>query len=125
MRARHGRVLLPAPEAAADDAPVVQLGAPGDGNRELTAQEASELQAPSFTAADVEFVQRMIAHHEHALEMTALVPARTQRRDLPLLVERLEVSQRDEIVQMERWLEERGELATTQYDHSAFHDPPS
>jgi uncharacterized protein (DUF305 family) len=107
----------PPPEAAADEAPVVQLGAPGEGNRELTPQEVSELAVPSFTAADVAFVQRMILHHEQALEMTALVPSRTERGDLPLLAERLEVGQHDEIAQMERWLEERGELATAQYDH--------
>lgn len=107
----------PPPEAAADEAPVVQLGAPGEGNRELTPQEASELAVPSFTAADVAFVQKMIRHHEQALEMTALVPSRTGRDDLPLLAERLEVAQRDEIAQMERWLEEGGELATSQYDH--------
>jgi uncharacterized protein (DUF305 family) len=108
----------PPPEAAAEEAPVVQLGAPGESNRELTPQEVSELAVPSFTAADVAFVQMMIRHHEQALEMTALVPSRTERDDLPLLAERLEVAQRDETAQMERWLEERGELATSRYDHS-------
>jgi uncharacterized protein (DUF305 family) len=103
-------------EETADEAPVVQLGAPGEDNRELTASEASGLPAPSFTAADVEFVQMMIPHHEQALEMTALVPSRTERDDLPLLAERLEVSQTDEIEQMRRWLEERGQGATS-HDH--------
>ena len=103
-------------EETADQAPVVQLGAPGEDNRELTASEASELTAPTFTAADVEFVQMMIPHHEQALEMTALVPSRTERDDLPLLAERIEVSQTDEITQMRRWLDGRGQAATS-HDH--------
>jgi uncharacterized protein (DUF305 family) len=103
-------------EETADQAPVVQLGAPGEDNRELTASEASELTAPTFTAADVEFVQMMIPHHEQALDMTALVPSRTERDDLPLLAERIEVSQTDEIAQMRRWLDGRGQAATS-HDH--------
>ncbi len=113
----------PAQETA-DRAPVVQLGAPGEENRELSAAEASELEAPSHTAADVEFVRMMIPHHEQALEMTALVPSRTERDDLPLLAERLEISQTDEIEQMRRWLEERGEAATSHQHHSEGHLMP-
>jgi uncharacterized protein (DUF305 family) len=95
-------------EDTADEAPIVQLGAPGEDNRELTAAEVSELQVPPVTAADIEFVRMMIPHHEQALEMTALVPSRTERDDLPLLAERLEVSQTDEIAQMQRWLTDHG-----------------
>jgi uncharacterized protein (DUF305 family) len=62
-----------------------------------------------YAAADVRFMQGMIAHHAQALAMTALVPARTTRGDLRLLAERIEVSQRDEIALMRQWLEQRGE----------------
>jgi uncharacterized protein (DUF305 family) len=41
--------------------------------------------------------------------MTALVEERTESEDLPLLAERIAISQDDEIAQMERWLAERGE----------------
>lgn len=61
------------------------------------------------TAADVSFMQGMITHHGQALEMTALVPERTDTRSILLLAERIEVSQEDEIAQMESWLESRGE----------------
>jgi len=115
----------PAPaEETADEAPVVQLGAPGEENRELTPSEVSELPVPTFTAADVAFVQQMIPHHEQALEMTALVPSRTQRDDLPLFAERLEVSQTDEIEQLRRWLEERGQAATSHEHHGEGHLMP-
>ena len=86
-------------------APVVQLGAPGETNRELAPEEVAELETPGYTDADVAFVQDMIHHHQQALTMTALVAARAERSDLPLLAERMDVSQRDEIAQLEAWLD--------------------
>ncbi len=66
--------------------------------------------APAFaqspTAADVRFVRDMIPHHQQALEMTALVEARTESRALRLLAERIETTQRDEIAWMQAWLAE-------------------
>jgi uncharacterized protein (DUF305 family) len=64
---------------------------------------------PRFSPADVSFMQGMIGHHAQALEMTALVPARTARADLRLLAERIRVSQESEIKTMEQWLLARGE----------------
>ena len=49
--------------------------------------------------------------------MTALVDSRAGRGDLPLLAERMDVSQRDEIAQLEAWLVARGEDVPD--DHSA------
>ena len=62
-----------------------------------------------YTAADVRFMQMMIGHHAQALEMAALVPSRTDSEAMKLLAERIDVSQRDEIALMERWLAARGE----------------
>ena len=62
-----------------------------------------------YTAADVDFMQRMIGHHAQALAMTALVPARTTRPEIRLIAERIAVSQRDEIALMVRWLANHGE----------------
>ncbi|MBD0322808.1 MAG: DUF305 domain-containing protein [Aldersonia sp.] len=111
-------------EETTDESRVVQLGAPGEDNRELTAAEASELSVPPVTPADVEFVRMMIPHHEQALEMTALVPSRTERDDLPLLAERIEVSQIDEIEQMRRWLADQGHSETSHADHDEGHLMP-
>lgn len=104
-------------DTAGSDAPIVQLGAPGERNRVLTPQEASELPVPSFTQADVEFVQMMLAHHAQALEMTAMVESRTTSDDLPLLAKRMDVSQRDEIALMQQWLEDRNQPAAMSPDH--------
>ena len=104
---------------AAPDASIVQLGAPGGTNRELTAEEAAALEVPSFTQADVDFVHGMIAHHQQALVMTALVSERTERDAIPLLAERMDVSQRDEIELMERWLDDRDVQLPEGDDHAA------
>ncbi|MGH8838194.1 MAG: DUF305 domain-containing protein [Jiangellaceae bacterium] len=92
-----------------DAPPVVQLGPPGETGTPLTDDEIAELDDAQYTEADVAFVQGMISHHAQALVMTDLVADRTGRDDLPQLAERMDVSQRDEITQMERWLEDRGE----------------
>lgn len=71
----------------------------------------------SYSRADVRFMQGMIAHHGQALAMTALVPGRAGRTDLPLLAERIEVSQKDEIEKMQRWLRDRGEQVPAPAEH--------
>jgi uncharacterized protein (DUF305 family) len=101
-----------------DSAPVVQLGSPGEPNRRLTDEEAAEIDEPQYTDADVEFVQGMIPHHAQALEMTALIADRTASDDLPLMAERMDISQRDEITQFQRWLEDRDEeVPDADHDH--------
>jgi uncharacterized protein (DUF305 family) len=96
------------PEAASDGPRIIQPGAPGEPNRELTAEEAAAIEEPAHTPADIDFMQQMIPHHAQALEMTALVPDRTAREDLPLFAERMDISQEDEIALMQGWLEARG-----------------
>jgi uncharacterized protein (DUF305 family) len=64
---------------------------------------------PARSAADVEFMQGMILHHEQAVEMTALIPSHTENKDLRALGARISSSQSDEIRFMKRWLALRGE----------------
>ena len=58
----------------------------------------------------------MIVHHAQALVMTDLVPDRSENESMRRLAGRVEVSQRDEIAVMERWLERRRE-AVSMGDH--------
>jgi uncharacterized protein (DUF305 family) len=104
----------PAPAAAPteDEPRILQGGAPGEPSRELTAEEVASIELPVHTEADVDFMRAMIPHHRQALEMTALVPDRAGRDDLALFAERMSLSQDDEIAQIERWLEARGEAVT-------------
>lgn len=98
-----------APDRVISDAPVVQLGAPGEENRTLGEDEQLVLPVVPHIPADAEFVRSMLPHHAQAIVMTGYVPERTQNRDIQLLAERMRVSQDDEITLMEQWLQERGE----------------
>jgi uncharacterized protein (DUF305 family) len=68
---------------------------------------ASAQNPPSYTAADVRFMQGMIGHHAQALAMTALIPTRSSRQDIRMLGQRITVSQKDEIAMMQQWLRDR------------------
>lgn len=57
---------------------------------------------------DTRFMHHMIMHHGQALVMTSLVPSRTSAQGVRLLSERIDISQKDEIALMRRWLEQRG-----------------
>jgi uncharacterized protein (DUF305 family) len=56
--------------------------------------------------ADTRFMQGMIAHHAQAVEMVALIPTHSSRANMRLLGQRIDVSQRDEIAMMRRWLQD-------------------
>lgn len=113
--------------ATSPTARLIQGAAPGEDNEVLT--EMPDIATPEVTEADAEFVQMMLSHHAQALEMTALVPGRTSREDIPLFAERIELSQADEIDQMVRWLKthdlavpEGFDGADSQGGHGAGHD---
>jgi uncharacterized protein (DUF305 family) len=94
-----------------DGPPIVQPGAPGQASQVVSAAKASDLSGVRFTAADVRFMQGMIAHHAQALDMTALVRSRTESEGIRTLALRIEVSQADEIRMMQHWLEARAQDA--------------
>ena len=112
---------VPAGEPAPN---IVQPGAPGEGTRTLTPEDLEDIEAPEHTDADVRFMQGMIHHHAQALRMTALVPNRTSRDDVPLLAERMDLSQEAEIEQMRDWLLAREEEAPAPHrEHGHGHGP--
>lgn len=88
---------------------VVQPATAGEASRAAASGAKADSARSGYTEVDVRFMQGMIAHHAQALEMTRLVPTRTRREDIRRIAERIEVSQRDEIALMQRWLEQRGE----------------
>lgn len=104
----------PSPGAEPDDrpaGPIAQPGAPGESARAFDAGELSALGGVAYTSADVHFMRGMILHHAQALEMTALVPSRAGSEAVLRMALRMEISQRDEIALMERWLRDRGREA--------------
>jgi uncharacterized protein (DUF305 family) len=72
-----------------------------------TPVRTSAQKSPSYTAADVRFMQGMIGHHAQALAMVSLIPTRSSRQDIRMLGQRIQVSQKDEIAMMQQWLRDR------------------
>jgi uncharacterized protein (DUF305 family) len=62
---------------------------------------------PGFTVADVRFMQHMIGHHAQAVRMAGMAPVNGASEDVLRLARKIDISQRDEIVMMKRWLHER------------------
>jgi len=50
------------------------------------------------------FLRRMIAHHQQALDMVALVPRSTSARDIHQIAVRMQITQAEEIELMQYWL---------------------
>ncbi|HVF48135.1 MAG TPA: DUF305 domain-containing protein [Pyrinomonadaceae bacterium] len=135
LRSRMARVLLcsvlltaAVSGAVAQQEPVqpnvVRPGAPGQPTKTLPATTRARLTERS--QKDVEFMQGMIHHHSQAVEMTDLIEARTENKNIRRLGARISASQLDEMNFMRRWLETRGEpiemkMAAMPADHSHGH----
>lgn len=100
---------------------VVQPGAPGKPTKVLPRTTKGKL--PPVAKADVQFMQGMIVHHEQAVEMTALIEARTENKELRTLGARISHTQADEIAFMKRWLVSRGQpLEMTMAEMHKMHE---
>lgn len=73
---------------------------------------------------DVRFMHHMTMHHAQAVVMSALVPSRASAQGVKLLAERIDVSQKDEIALMRRWLEQRGKPLPPPGDHAMHMSMP-
>ncbi|MEX0341010.1 MAG: DUF305 domain-containing protein [Erythrobacter sp.] len=120
-----GLLLSTCTAAIAQQAPIVMPGAPGAAPRVIGEDEAIRLSDTRFSPADVRFMQDMIAHHQQAVEMAALVEGRSNHPDLVAIAGRIDASQADEIRFMRDWLTERGQPTAMQHhagmDHAAHH----
>jgi uncharacterized protein (DUF305 family) len=74
---------------------------------------------PPYTEADVRFIQGMIAHHAQAITMARLAPTHGAQPAIKVLAERIDVSQKDEIDFMQRWLKARGQTVPDADAHGA------
>ncbi len=82
--------------------------------------ETSNPSLNAYSQADVRFMHGMIPHHAQALDMTGLVPERSENERIHRLAQRIEISQRDEIARMRRWLETRDEPVPSEHHHGAL-----
>lgn len=79
------------------------------------------LAGPAHTAADVEFMRGMMAHHAQALVMAGMAPSHGANAQVLLFCRKITLSLRDEITMMQQWLKERGQVvpvvAADGHDH--------
>ena len=62
---------------------------------------------PTYTAADIEFMNGMIAHHAQALLMAGWAESHGASPTIRTLTQRIINAQNDEIVGMQKWLRDR------------------
>jgi uncharacterized protein (DUF305 family) len=93
----------------AQNAPILQPGAPGQATRPINSQEAIRIADTRYSPDDVRFMQEMITHHQQAIEMAALVKDRTNRQEVVKVARRIDASQADEMKFMRNWLRDRGQ----------------
>jgi uncharacterized protein (DUF305 family) len=76
---------------------------------------APDVQATKHNAADVTFAQKMIPHHQQALDMSAMVPPRTTNRKLIVMAKQIALDQQAQIETLQELLQKWGEPAAS--DH--------
>ena len=97
--------------AFADNAPIIQPGAPGENSKKLDPETATSIAMTSHIDADIKFLQGMIVHHQQAIMMSKLAAKRTNNKTIIDLANRIDLSQVDEINFMESWLSSRDQNA--------------
>ncbi|GAA4668653.1 DUF305 domain-containing protein [Streptomyces chumphonensis] len=86
---------------------VIAPGAPGERAHTLSPQEA-EAQGRKErqpNSADIDYMSRMVVHHEQALVMADLAPERAGGAPVRKLADRIRAAQDPEITAMRAWLE--------------------
>ncbi|AGZ39006.1 DUF305 domain-containing protein [Actinoplanes friuliensis] len=99
-----------APQASASPAPPARVVLPGRPGESARVTDSDQVRAPdgsTFNSIDVTFVQMMIAHHQQAIEMSALAPQRAGDAGLRALAARIGAAQAPEITWLKRWLTDR------------------
>lgn len=79
----------------------------------------------SYDPADVRFMQGMISHHAQALAMVKLIPDHTTNPQLHSAGQRIQISQKDEIGLMQRWLQGHGQPVPNVDSNFVAHMPGS
>lgn len=72
------------------------------------AQLLKSMAAKDYNAADEQFIQDMLPHHEMAIEMVDKVLKNGKNKDVLDLAKGIKATQNDEINIMEQWLKDRG-----------------
>ncbi|GAA4366165.1 hypothetical protein GCM10023152_01010 [Agromyces bauzanensis] len=114
---------------------------PGGSSSSADGGDAAPAPDEDATAADVAFLEAMVAHHEQAVELAGLAAARAADVELADLANRMHVTQAAEAASMQSWLERRirdggsadhdhdvtmrGEISRSTLDRAAELDGPA
>ncbi len=105
------------PPPADNPVPVIVPGGPGEPAKTIPPGQATRMPVAPPNDADILFIRRMIVHHQQAIEMTSLVPARVAADTVKRIASRIADSQGPEIMVMNAWLTEHGLPAVDPGDH--------
>lgn len=83
---------------------------------------ATDARGRGYVDADVRFMQGMIGHHAQAVVMARWANTHNARSDVKVLAARVDISQRDEIAIMQRWLRDRRQQVPDVEHALAGHD---
>ncbi|HEX2905203.1 MAG TPA: DUF305 domain-containing protein [Jatrophihabitans sp.] len=91
-------------------------GSTGDSRSTAASASSSSIHSAQFNRADVDFVQRMIPHHQGALEMADLAAGRGQDQRVKDFAERIKFAEDLEIETMTGWLDDWGKTTSLSAD---------
>jgi uncharacterized protein (DUF305 family) len=100
------------------------LGQDPHAGHTATSPAGANPAAPLYTAEDLMFLTHMIVHHQQALDMAALVPARTTREDFLKFARYMAGAQHAEIDQMTALLQAAADRGQPAPRHDMSGDPP-
>lgn len=84
-------------------APVAVSGCAADHSMHEVVSEAS-----TYTSDEIMFAQMMIPHHQQAVEMSSMVPTKTDDPEIQAIAAEILHAQAPEIEQMKKWLSASG-----------------
>jgi uncharacterized protein (DUF305 family) len=88
------------------------------------AQATAPRAVPLYTDGDLMFLTHMIVHHQQAIDLAALVPARSDREELRKFARYITGAQHAEIDHMKALLQAAADRGQPARDHQMSGDPP-
>lgn len=107
--ATGGLAACTSPPPPEDPAPVLVPGRPGEPASTIPPGQATPAPVTPPNANDIEYMRRMIEHHQQAIEMSVLAPDRAAAENVKLVADRIADAQGPEIEAMNGWLRSHGQ----------------
>jgi uncharacterized protein (DUF305 family) len=111
------------PSPTSSPVPVVVPGKPGESASVVPSDQLKAPDGSKYNSLDVWFVRMMIPHHQQALEIAALAPARAKNPQIKAVASRITAAQGPEIDAFRAWLSSRNlpeKPDETGHDHAGM-----